>query len=70
MFCHRFIAIAGYLCYQAFYEREEPHFADKETCLLNLYDFPQYSIRIEGLKTSFRQLYSIFDKVAFFVNEY
>ncbi|MCI9362595.1 MAG: hypothetical protein HFG65_17085 [Hungatella sp.] len=61
---------ARYLCYEAFYEREEPHFADKETCLLNLYDFPQYSIRIEGLKTAFRQLYSIFDKVAFFVNEY
>ena len=61
---------ARYLCYEAFYEREVPHFADKETCLVNLYDYPQYSIRIEGLKTAFRQLYSIFDKVAFFVNEY
>lgn len=61
---------ARYLCYEAFCEREEPHFADKETHLINLYDYPQYSIRIEGLKTAFRQLYSIFDKAAFFVNDY
>ncbi len=61
---------ARYLCYAAFYENEEAHFADKETHLINLYDYPQYSIRIEGLKTAFRQLYSLFDKVAFFVNDY
>ena len=61
---------ARYLCYEAFYEREETHFADKETHLINLYDYPQYSIRIEGLKTAFRQSYSIFDKVAFFINDY
>lgn len=61
---------ARYLCYEAFYECEEPHFADKETHLINLYDYPQYSIRIEGLKTAFRQLYSLFDKVAFFINDY
>lgn len=61
---------ARYLCYEASYECEEPHFADKETQLVNLYDYPQYSIRIEGLKTAFRQLYSIFDKVAFLINDY
>lgn len=46
------------------------HYADKETYLVNLYDFPQYSIRIEEVKTAFRSLYSLFDKVAFFINEY
>lgn len=61
---------ARYLCYEAFNESGKTHFADKETHLVNLYDYAQYSIRIEGLKTAFRQLYSIFDKVAFLVNDY
>lgn len=59
-----------YLCFVASTEREETHFADKETHLINIFDFPQYSIRIEGLKTAFRQLYSLFDKAAFLVNDY
>lgn len=61
---------ARYLCYDACVEYEEVHFADKETHLLNIDDYPQYSIRIEGLKTAFRQLYSLFDKVAFLVDDY
>lgn len=59
-----------YLCYVASTEPEETHFADKETHLIDILDYPQYSIRIEGLKTAFRQLYSLFDKVAFLVNDY
>ena len=59
-----------YLCFIAFTEPEETHFADKETHLVDMLDYPQYSIRIEGLKTAFRQLYSLFDKVAFFMNDY
>ena len=61
---------ARYLCYEAFKGPQRAHFADKETYLTNLFDYPQYSIRIEGLKTAFRQLYSLFDKGAFFINEY
>ncbi|MDE6016162.1 MAG: hypothetical protein K2H41_10765 [Acetatifactor sp.] len=61
---------ARYLCYAASTEGEETHFADKETHLINMFDYPQYSIRVEGLKTAFRQLYSLFDKVAFLVNDY
>lgn len=61
---------ARYLCYQACSYSDEPHYADKETNLVNLYDYPQYSIRIENAKTSFRLFYSIFDKVAFFANIY
>ena len=61
---------ARYLCYEASTEREEIHFADRETHLVNMYDYPQYSVRIEGLKTAFRELYSLFDKVAFLVNDY
>ena len=61
---------ARYLCYQGQPFCDEPHYADKETCLVNLYDYPQYSIRIEQEKTAFRLLYSLFDKVAFFANKY
>lgn len=61
---------ARYLCYQGQFFSDEPHYADKETCLVNLYDYPQYSIRIEHEKAAFRSLYSLFDKVAFFANIY
>jgi len=46
------------------------HFADKDTYLVNLPDYPQYSLRIENLKTAFRTLFSLLDKVAFFINSY
>lgn len=61
---------ARYLCYTAAHLIGKVHFADKETYLVNLYDYPQYSIRIENLKMAFRALYSLFDKIAFFINCY
>ena len=61
---------ARYLFYRGIEITDQPHYADKDTYLVNLYDFPQYSIRIESIKTSFRLLYSLFDKVAFFINTY
>lgn len=61
---------ARYLCYKGCSLQNAPHYADKETCLVDLLDFPQYSIRIEDTKTAFRLLYSLFDKVAFFINSY
>lgn len=61
---------ARYLYYSTLTENNNPHYADKDVSLYNLSDYPQYSIRIEKLKTVFRVLYSIFDKVAFFLNRY
>ena len=49
---------------------ETPHFSDKEVLLLNTLDYPSYSLSIEMVKSSFRMLYSIFDKIAFFLNNY
>lgn len=46
------------------------HYADKDNLLLELDDLPLYSIRIEKMKTVFRQLYSMFDKIAYFINSY
>ena len=61
---------ARYLFYRGIEITDQPHYADKDTYLVNLYDYPQYSIRVESIKTSFRLLYSLFDKVAFFINTY
>lgn len=51
-------------------ESEQVHFADKETYLLDCSNYSQYSIRIETLKSAFRTLFAILDKVAFFINFY
>lgn len=61
---------ARYIYYSSLTIPNEPHYADKETYLLNLTDYPQYSIRIENLKSSFKTLYSLFDKIAYFINSY
>ena len=61
---------ARYLYYSSLHCQSQPHFADKDTKLINLSDFPQYSIRIEKLKTSFKTLYGLFDKIAYFINSY
>lgn len=60
---------ARYLLYEATQLIDKPHFADKDTYLVNG-DYPLYSIRIEKNKLAFRALYSIFDKVAYFINDY
>lgn len=37
---------------------------------LHFADYPQYSIRIEQLKSAFKVLYALFDKIAYFLNSY
>lgn len=61
---------ARYLYYKSIQILEKPHCADKETYLLQFADYPQYSIRIENMKSAFRTLYSLLDKVAYFLNKY
>lgn len=61
---------ARYQYYCSLQEPEVVHFADKDTHLLNFADYPQYSIRIEMLKSAFKTLYSLLDKVAYFMNSY
>ena len=59
--------------YQYYCSQQEPegvHFADKDTYLLNSADYPQYSMRVEMLKSAFKTLYSLLDKVAYFMNFY
>lgn len=61
---------ARYLYYSTLKYSDSPHFADKDTFLVNTPDAPQYSIRIENLKASFKTLYGLFDKIAYFLNSY
>lgn len=62
---------ARLLCYEGIEKFNKTHYADKNVKLsLSSYDYVNYSIRIEQLKSAFKNLYSIFDQVAFMINEY
>ena len=61
---------ARYQYYCSIQAIDEVHYADKETNLTNTLDYTQHSIRIEQLKSSFRIAYSLFDKIAYFINIY
>ncbi len=60
---------ARWLAYEAI-NSSEPHFSDHAVLLYNTLDYPSYSLATEQLKLSFRSLYSLFDKIAFFLNAY
>ncbi|WP_441231919.1 LA2681 family HEPN domain-containing protein [Tardiphaga sp. 215_C5_N2_1] len=49
---------------------DSPHFADRDVLLYNTLDYPSYSIAVEKIKAAFRMGYALFDKIAFFVNDY
>ena len=59
---------ARYLCFNSI-EVDSVHYADENVYLIDCLDYVQYSIRVEGLKASFKTLYSLLDKVAMFINE-
>ncbi|UII55670.1 hypothetical protein LS684_18905 [Cytobacillus spongiae] len=60
---------ARYMVYDAL-SSEGAHFSDKDVHLVNTLDYPAYGISIEKMKYSYRSLYSLIDRIAFFVNEY
>ena len=62
-------ASARWLFYSA-QERGEPHFSDRQVSLLNTLDYPAYGLAIEKMKMAFRMAYSLFDKIAYFLNHY
>lgn len=45
-------------------------FSDKENLLIDTLDYTLYGYKYELLRTSYKNLYSILDKIAFFINEY
>jgi hypothetical protein len=60
---------ARYLYYEA-KECSGCHYADREVLLYNTLDYPAYSISVEKVKFAFRSIFSLFDKIAFFINAY
>lgn len=60
---------ARYLLYKGIHG-EGVHFSDKEVYLENTLDYPSYSLNTEKTRTSFRIAYSLFDKIATFIQHY
>jgi hypothetical protein len=46
------------------------HYADRGVYQYNTLDYPTYSVNAEKMKAAFRIAYSVFDKIAFFINAY
>ncbi|MCR2833828.1 LA2681 family HEPN domain-containing protein [Parerythrobacter lacustris] len=46
------------------------HFSDKGNHLYDTLNIPSYSLGTEKTKLAFRMAYSLFDKIAFFINDY
>jgi len=48
----------------------EVHFSDMDVLLFDTMDYPTYSLSVEKIKASFAMAYSLFDKLARFLNLY
>lgn len=60
---------ARWLCYEGLTE-QRAHFSDRDTHLYDTLSIPSYSLATEKTKLAFRMSYSLFDKIAFFINDY
>jgi tetratricopeptide (TPR) repeat protein len=60
---------ARYFYYEGIIDTS-PHFADKDVLLYDTLDYPAYSIAVERIKVAYRMAYSLFDKIAYFINAY
>jgi tetratricopeptide (TPR) repeat protein len=60
---------ARFLLYEGIH-KADTHFSDKNTALVDPMDGSEYSKNIENIKMTFKTAYSLFDKIACFMNEY
>lgn len=60
---------ARYLLYEGVSDRQ-PHFSDSGVTLYDTLDYPVYGLAGEKVKLALRSVYSLFDKLAFFLNYY
>nr|WP_294513164.1 LA2681 family HEPN domain-containing protein [uncultured Rhodopila sp.] len=49
---------------------EDPHISDRDVLLYNTLDYPTFGLAVEKVKIAFRMAYSLFDKIAYFLNHY
>lgn len=61
---------ARYLWYKT--EKDEPsiHYADRELDLIDTGDSAIFSLNESYIRTAFRTVYSLFDRIGYFINEY
>lgn len=59
-----------YLFYHAIQEKDEVHFSDKHVHQVNTFDYATHSLSDFQIKLAFKSAHSLFDKIAFFINEY
>jgi hypothetical protein len=62
-------ASARWLLYEGL-QTDTVHFSDREVFLYNTLDYSCHALAVEKTKIAFRMAYSLFDKLAFFLNEY
>jgi hypothetical protein len=60
---------ARWLLYEGLHSRGV-HFSDRDVLLFNTLDYPSYALAIEKVKAAYRTVYSLLDKIAFFINDY
>jgi len=61
---------ARYLYASSLYERKGPMFADRDVRLINTLDYQATGLSYQMLRLAFRIAYSLFDKIAIFLNDY
>lgn len=62
---------ARFLVFEGTERAKEVHYADKNVRItLSSYDYANYSIRLEQIKSAFKILFSIIDQIAFAINSY
>lgn len=60
---------ARWLCFEG-RDAVRPHFSDRSAHLYDLLNIPAYSLSAEKTKLGLRMAYSLFDKIAYFLNDY
>jgi hypothetical protein len=62
---------ARYMLFEAINESQmEIHFSDKKVLLYDMLDYRKYRLWIEKIKMAFLSIFSIFDKMAYLINDY
>ena len=62
-------ASARYLYYEGIHA-EGTHFSDTDVLLYNTLDYPAYGLATEKIRLAYRAAYSLFDKIAYFINDH
>lgn len=60
---------ARWLCHEGASDRGV-HFSDRDSLIFDTLDYACHSLAVEKTKISFRMAFSLFDRIAFFLNDY